>query len=600
MFQVSCFKKFVKKLFFIVAAIIVSSFFLPPRVDYFVMAEGATLAFSPDNGSFSVGKTFTVKAVVSSGGQSINAAEGVFNFYKTFLTVSKVAKDNSVFSLWAVEPTFSNSNGTVTFGGGNTAAFSGSNGTVITITFKALKAGNTELSFVSGSVLAADGKGTNIISSLSKASYSLKEAVDAPKPSPTPFLMPSPTPSPTPIPAPLPPPDITSKTHPDPEQWYSNNDPEFSWALTPDIDGTAMAITQEAESDPGPTATSTVESQTFKDIPDGVWYFHLKLHAKDGGTVVAHRKVLIDVTSPRVFTIDVRREDSTDPRPALYFDSSDETSGLKMYEIRIGDGEAVQMTLDDFRKQLPDGAADGLKILPYIMPMQGPGAHLVSVKAIDRAGNAVEEKKDITIDAIEPPKITWFPSILRQGTVLLLEGSTLPDSTVVLKIQQGEEKPAQEEIKPLGKMNWVFFRKDMAPGSYKVAAKTIDKRGAESAFSETLEFKVIPPALIERFGWIAIAVLMLAILGLLGFVWFKKRSTLRLKADAKKEIGEMRDNVRNVFDALTEEVEEKIKILNDKPSLGTADHVLEVLRGDLETSQELICKEIQDVEKTVR
>jgi len=382
----------VKKLLFIAAVVIIASISILPRVNFSVFAEGATLTFSPESGSFDVGKNFTIKVYVSSGGQAINAAEGVVNFDNKLLSVTKVSKDSSIFTLWAVEPGFSNANGTVTFGGGNTSPFTGSNGTAVAITFKALKTGTFELAFASGSVLAADGKGTNVLSSFGKGSYTIKEP-EAPRETPRPTPIPLATPAPTPTPSipPLAPPEISSVTHPDPEQWYNNNNPEYTWTLPPDVVGVSTALNTEPDADPGAVLPELIESHTFKDVPDGAWFVHFKFQDKNGAVAVVHRKLLIDRTPPRPFLIRVEMDDPTDPRPRLFFNASDETSGLKHYEIQIGDGENVTMTIDDFKRQMmlvKKIAEEDLKPpYPYIMPVQAAGAHSVHVKALDRAGN---------------------------------------------------------------------------------------------------------------------------------------------------------------------------------------------------------------------
>ena len=88
------------------------------------------------------------------------------------LSVVSVSK-GSIFNLWTSEPSFSNSAGTVSFGGGSPAGYTGSAGTVMTIRFKALSAGKTNVRFKSGSVLAADGLGTNVLSSMGSAAFTI-------------------------------------------------------------------------------------------------------------------------------------------------------------------------------------------------------------------------------------------------------------------------------------------------------------------------------------------------------------------------------------------------------------------------------------------
>ncbi len=86
----------------------------------------------------------------------MNAVSGAISFPKN-LTVSSVSKANSIISLWTVEPTFSNSAGTVNFEGiVLNPGFTGDNGKVMSITFTAKSSGIAAVSYTSGSVLAND------------------------------------------------------------------------------------------------------------------------------------------------------------------------------------------------------------------------------------------------------------------------------------------------------------------------------------------------------------------------------------------------------------------------------------------------------------
>ncbi|MDP3962923.1 MAG: cohesin domain-containing protein [bacterium] len=573
-----------------------------------MLASDASLGFSPATGSYSVGQTFTVRIVVGSGAHTINAAEGVARFDSSYLTATKVSKDNSVFSLWAIEPQFSNAEGTISFGGGHTIPFTGSAGTVVTVTFKAIKVGTTELSIASGSILAADGKGTNVTGQFGKATLTLNEgAQPTPRPTPPPQATPLPLATPPPAPATgqgsstILAPEISSPTHPQTDQWYSSNDPEFVWVLPPDIVGVGVSLSQDADTDPGAATAGLIESQSFQNAPDGIWYVHVKFQDKTGATSLSHRKMMIDATPPQSFIVQVRREDPTDPRPNLVFDARDATSGLKHYEVQIDGGDVRTMTIEDFRQEALLNGLDLADIpYPYRMPLQGAGTHTIAVKAIDRAGNEMQSTREIAIEAIEPPKIAWYPLVLRDDSILLLEGTTWPDSTVVIRIQQGEEKPTLEERKAIGTINWNYINKDVDPGTFQISVKAIDKRGAESAFSDPVTVRIVPPALIERFGWYAVGLLLAGLIALAMLVWQRKKQAQRKKEELVKEIKDVRSHMRNVFDALDEEVEEKLKLLMEKPSLQLSDHILEILRGDLETSQELLQKEVQIVEKTAK
>jgi len=150
------------------------------------LAAGAIMYLSPSSGSYNVDSTFSVTVLVDTGGAQINVVEDLLKFSQNELQVVNISKNGSIFTLWAIEPSFSNSAGTVKFGGGIPAGhYSGSAGKVLTITFKARSQGQADISLTETKILAADGLGTDIFSGSRGASY----AIVAPPP-PPPLIVP--------------------------------------------------------------------------------------------------------------------------------------------------------------------------------------------------------------------------------------------------------------------------------------------------------------------------------------------------------------------------------------------------------------------------
>lgn len=123
-----------------------------------------------------VGETKSFSLTVNSATQAMNASQGKLTFPTDKLQVMSVAK-GSLFKYWTDEPAYSNSNGTVTFGGGlPTPGFTGSGRAVITVTFRAKASGTATLSYTSGAILANDGTGTNILTGYGSATVRIGEA----------------------------------------------------------------------------------------------------------------------------------------------------------------------------------------------------------------------------------------------------------------------------------------------------------------------------------------------------------------------------------------------------------------------------------------
>ena len=129
---------------------------------------------------------------VNTGGQAINAAVSQINFDNQKLDIVSVGYSQSIFNLWTDEPSYSNAAGTVRFSGGlPSPGFTGVSGAIVRMTFRSKAAGQAAIAFTSGSVLANDGKGTNILDNLKGAFFTIIAAVESAKPP----AAPSPTPS---------------------------------------------------------------------------------------------------------------------------------------------------------------------------------------------------------------------------------------------------------------------------------------------------------------------------------------------------------------------------------------------------------------------
>lgn len=368
----------------------------------------ASLYFSPSSGKKTVGDTFSISVRVNTAGHSINASEGSVVFDTDKLQVTSVSKTSSIFTLWATEPSFSNADGTVEFAGGiPNPGYSGSNGVIVTINFKAKTAttvkGYTDVVLVSGAVLANDGEGTNILSSLGKASFYISPAgipVTAP-------LLPTSPASPTKTAQPIDGMVIKSTTHADSEKWYSNNDPVFNWELPDDVETVSYLVTDKPTSNPGTIPDGLVGEARFIDTADGINYFHLRFRENGSWGSIGHSKFQIDSKSPKAFNIVVTDDNSKEPK--LTFESSDELSGIDRYEIKIdkNDWKVIEKALAG---------------KPYALSGQDSGEHQVLVNAIDMAGNTTAAFTIITVpggildkfaDVIRWMFQNWlFPAIL--------------------------------------------------------------------------------------------------------------------------------------------------------------------------------------------
>ena len=297
------------------------------------------LSLSPASASHAAGDTFVVSVMLNSGGGvGVNAADGQLSFDPTLLAVQSVSKDNSVFNLWTSNPSFSNTAGTVSYSGGSNNAYTGNAGDVVDVTFKALAAGTASVKFSSATALAADGQGTNVLSGTTGATYTIggtassagaqqfstganagssQSSAAAPAPAQTPFTVTI---------------TIASPTHPDPSQWYSNNSPNFTWTLTPDVAGVSTAFDQNPGTYPKRSSEGLISSKQYSAVGEGVWYFHVRFEDALGDwSDPVNFQINIDLTSPLPFTVTAISGAGISGRTELMFNATDTVSGVDHY-----------------------------------------------------------------------------------------------------------------------------------------------------------------------------------------------------------------------------------------------------------------------------
>jgi hypothetical protein len=361
---------------------------------------------------------------VNPAGASVNAVEASLKFNPAVLSVVSISKDGSVFSLWTTEPTFSNTAGTISFGGGSPSPFTAQSN-LINVTFRTVAVGSGSLTVNTGSVLAADGKGTDVYKNGSSGTFTVAAGAT---PTPTPTPTPADTPKPVKTPADTtkstasnsgsssdkaivfgdPPraPEVGSQAFLDPETWYKTTEGTFTWTLPFDVNVVAVELATSSDNQPDTHKTAvmdppTSEFKVTKDtIHDGIQYLSIKYKNQVGWGAVLNRKIKVDTTAPEPFTIDVRAANSTTGFPLLNFAASDTTSGIDYYDLTIADKEPIRVTPDEAK-------------LGYLLKELVDGTYTVKVVAYDKAGNSQESTVAVLITAgwIKPTDIVKQASI---------------------------------------------------------------------------------------------------------------------------------------------------------------------------------------------
>ncbi len=402
-------------------------------------AQAADVLVAPATGTYTTGQTFTVAVRVSPAGSSVNAVEASLKFNPSVLSVVSISKEGSVFSLWTTEPAFSNTAGTITFGGGSPSPFTAQSN-ILSVTFRTLAAGSGDLSVAKASVLAADGKGTDVFKNGSGGVYAVGASAPAPTPTPAPAPIPKPETAPKPESAsessdkaivfgdPPRAPEIGSQAFLDPEIWYKNTEGVFAWTLPFDVNVVAVELSTSSENQPDthesavkdpPIDEFTVSKET---LVDGIQYLSIKYKNQVGWGAVLNRKIQIDTTAPDTFTIEIRAANSTTGFPQLNFAANDGTSGIDFYEMTIADKEPLRVTPDEAK-------------LGYLLKELEDGTYTIKVIAHDKAGNIRESSVAVLITAgwIKPSEIVEEASVWNLFTfVNLLVGFLVLIITMML------------------------------------------------------------------------------------------------------------------------------------------------------------------------
>ena len=320
-------------------------------------AASASLYLSPASGSFLVGSTFSVSVFVNTEGNEINAVWAELKFPPEILQVTSPTAGTSFIAEWLTPPNYSNERGIISFRGGVPGGISASAGLISSVTFRAIASGMAKVEFQEGSrVLLADGKGTDILTTTINGEYHIL----------------------------IPPPEgpiVFSPTHPNPNVWYSDSTPSFSWERERRVTDFSWSFDQNPSRRPDSISEGIQAQVSFSDVSDGIWYFHLRQKKEEVWGKTSHVQVRIDATPPNEFTPRVETYTRLiGYQTMVYFETADDFSRISHYEVSLIDLSAPQPTRSFFTEE----------ISPYQVPFKKAGKYNVIIKAVDKAGNTRE------------------------------------------------------------------------------------------------------------------------------------------------------------------------------------------------------------------
>ena len=349
------------------------------------VSQAASFAISPSGGTYTVGSTFEVSILVDTKGQDINAVQMNLSFPADKLQLVSPSAGSSIIEIYTAPPRYDNAKGQIEIVGGIPNGINVSAGLISKLTFRVKGVGTATLRFAGESqVLLNDGRGTNVLDNTFGASYKLELPAQQG-------------------------PIVISDTHPDQEIWYRSASANLQWDIGfPAADNYSYTISDNPTDIPDDTPETAETFASYKQVSEGINYFHIKAFRDGRWGGVSHYSLRIDTSSPANFPIVISPNARTFiTTPFIQFNTTDSRSGLDRYELKIIPLKIQGRPGAVVNDQLFVDAQS-----PYIVPELLRGSYEVIIRAYDKAGNIREVSQKLEITD------SWFWFVSQDGLAL--------------------------------------------------------------------------------------------------------------------------------------------------------------------------------------
>ncbi|MFA5932252.1 MAG: hypothetical protein WC793_02645 [Candidatus Paceibacterota bacterium] len=573
-------KLYFKIKFCLIVFIVGFLFYLP------ILAHAATLDLSLEKNITSPKDDVVVLVSINSEGQDVNTAQATIFFPANLLEVTNIDRTNSVFSFWLQEPVFDNVKGSINFVGGSTSGFTGASLKLMHIAFRVKGSGVGRLGITDGAITASDGTGSNV--------YTTAKGLDINIPSTADFqavnverIKKAATIAKE-LPAQM---GLSVPFYPDPTKW-NNHSASFkaSWNISSDTISAAVVINKNPIFTPLASAEALLGNKIFSALSDGVWYLHIRLENNIGWSPTLHYRLAIDATPPNPFKIISNEGFKTaEPKPTINFASSDLTSGIDNYIVRL-DGVIVAST----------------NLTKYQFFPLLPGKHQLNVSAVDKAGNSTSDTETLEILPIVSPVITYVSrSMVANEEGIHAGGTASLGVEIIAQVQNSQKQIVAEQTTSVDSNgNWdILINKFQNPGEYNLLATARDKNMASSfpATSESITVKQRPVFVLgsleisETWFFIYLIVILLGAFGAGYFTYYKWRRKL------EKRVTIAERDVLNIFDGLRNDLDKLLKDTADckfsESEIAETEYTLKKMKENLEKSRRYVVDNISEINK---
>ena len=170
----------------------------------------------------------------------------------------------------------------------------------------------------------------------------------------------------------------------DPSWWTNNTQPVITFSTT---DATSGIDYYQLKIDSG-TFSNKTSPYTLPSQPDGVHNVSIRAYDEVGNYKDGYVHIYIDTKNPESFNpLATPSGWTSNKRPVITFSTTDATSGIDYYQLKIDSGTFSNKTS------------------PYTIPSQPDGVHNVTVRAYDISGKYTDGFVDVFIDSTPPPII---------------------------------------------------------------------------------------------------------------------------------------------------------------------------------------------------
>lgn len=540
------------------------------------VVDAATLSMKPSQTQVTVGNIVNVQISVDTSGKVINNAESIIQFPKDLLEVISIDK-TSIFSLWVEEPSYSNNTGQLTFNGGvPNPGFQGSNGRVLSVTFRTKKIGTASVVFSSSAVRENDGLGTDILSNKIGSNITIVSGQDTiPKPKSSTLA-------------------IASRTHPDQNSWYNKRDAYLSWALPEKATAVKTLLNSRRDSEPTILYEDPITSRSIDDVEDGIWYFHASYLANGVWSDTEHYKLQIDTASPTDLSVETTKSDSG--KTTLLLKAGDSLSGVDRYQVVVDSESPIQV------KSGINGDAS------VEIPFYRSGEHNLTVSVFDKAGNKAETKITVVADYALELRIDSYPVTIQVNENIEISGTApYPNASLKVSLKNEDNVVKTYKIKSNSSSKFDFISEPISvKGDYVLWVDMLKDNGEVILSSQEIAVSAEIPFLIQIGSYTIglMKVLVPAVILLLIFLFiliYGMYKFFALYRKLKKEGREAEKMLEKSFNILREDIREhviKLKKIESRRKLTYEEiEFLERFEEELSKAEGVIEKEVEDIYK---